>query len=59
MDNDISKLSDREIEEIISELEDAYGTLLGSDAPATELHPIRTRILELQEELRKRKNSGE
>jgi hypothetical protein len=57
MEEDIFQLTDTEIEEMISELEHAYAEFLESNAPVHDLHNIRKRILQLQQELTNRKNS--
>ena len=57
MEEDLFQLTDREIEERISELEHTYAEFLESDAHLHDLHNIRRRILELQQELVNRKNN--
>jgi hypothetical protein len=57
MEEDLFQLTDREIEERISELEHTYAEFLESDAHLLDLHNIRKRILELQQELVNRKNN--
>jgi hypothetical protein len=57
MEEDLFQLSDREIEQMISELEHTYAEFLENDAHVHDLHGIRQRILELQQELTSRKNS--
>lgn len=57
MEEKLFHLTDGEIEEMISELEHAYAEFLESDASARDLHSIRRRILQLQQELDNRKNS--
>jgi hypothetical protein len=58
MKEDLSKFTVKEIEEMINELEDSYAGLLGNDAPLSEMHRVRKKILELQEQLRIRKNNS-
>jgi ribosome-interacting GTPase 1 len=57
MEEDLFQLSDREIEERIRELEHAYVEFLEGEAHAHDLHIIRKRILELQQELLSRRNN--
>ena len=57
MEEDLFQLTDKEIEERISELEHTYAEFLESDAHLHDLHYIRKRILELQQELLNRKNN--
>lgn len=57
MEEDLFQLTEKEIEKMISELEHTYAEFLESDAHVHELHVIRKRILELQQELLNRKNS--
>jgi len=57
MEGDVSKLSSHEIEDRIRELEHTYAEFLGDDADARQLHHIRKRILELQNELNKRRGN--
>lgn len=54
MEGDVSKLSSKEIEEQIRELEHTYAEFFVNDADVHDLHHIRKRILELQKELGKR-----
>jgi ribosome-interacting GTPase 1 len=56
MEEDLFQLTDKEIEEKISELEHAYAEFLESDAHLHDLHNIRRRVLELQQELVNRRN---
>lgn len=56
MEEDFFQLTDKEIEQMISELEHTYAEFLESDAHAHDLHIIRKRILELQQELVSRRN---
>ena len=56
MEEDLFQLTDKEIEERISELEHTYAEFLESDAHLHDLHNIRRRILELQQELVNRRN---
>jgi ribosome-interacting GTPase 1 len=57
MEEDLFQLTEREIEERISELEHAYAEFLENHAHVHDLHGIRQRILELQQELINRKDS--
>jgi len=57
MEEDIFHLTDKELEEMISELEHAYAEFLESDAHVRDLHRIRERIVELQQELINRKSN--
>ena len=57
MEELLFKLTDKEIEEKISELEHAYAEFLENDAHLHDLHGIRKRILELQQELLSRRNN--
>ena len=50
MEEDLFQLTNKEIEEKISELEHTYAEFLESDAHIHDLHIIRKRILELQQE---------
>jgi hypothetical protein len=51
MEADITKLSTRELEERIRELEHTYAEFFGDEGDPNELHRIRRRIMELQIEL--------
>ena len=57
MEGDVSKLSIKELEERIKELEHTYVEFFRDEANADELHHIRKRILELQKELTRRRDS--
>jgi len=57
MEGEVSKLTTREIEEWIRELEHAWAESFGNGADVSDLHPIRRTILELQQELGKRKTN--
>lgn len=57
MEEDIFHLADKEIEEMISELEHTYAEFLQGDAHVRDLHKIREKILELKQELVNRRNS--
>lgn len=57
MEEDLFQFTDKEIEQMISELEHTYAEFLESDAHVHDLHIIRKRILELQQELLSRKNN--
>lgn len=57
MEEDLFQFTDREIEQMISELEHTYAEFLESDAHVHDLHRIRKRILELQQELLSRRNN--
>jgi hypothetical protein len=57
MEGEISQLNNHEIEETIRELEHIYAEFLGGDADVHQLHHIRKRILELQNELNKRRSN--
>lgn len=57
MEEDLFQLTDKEIEEMISELEHAYAEFLENDAHPHDLHGIRQKILELQQELLSRRSS--
>ncbi|MBO9683211.1 MAG: hypothetical protein J7502_11180 [Flavisolibacter sp.] len=54
MEGNVSKLSTREIEEQIKDLEHTYAEFFGDGGDAGELHRIRKKILELQKELKRR-----
>ena len=54
MEGDVSKLSKKELEERIRELEHTYAEFFSDEADVGELHHIRKRIMELQKELNKR-----
>lgn len=54
MEGDITKLSTRELEEQIRELEHTYAEFFGDDGDPGELHRIRRSIIELQKELTRR-----
>jgi hypothetical protein len=55
MEEDLSKLTDTEIEGMISDLENLYAELLGGDASYEELDDVRKKILTLQQEIINRK----
>ena len=57
MEGDVTKLTNQEIEEWLRELEHVYAETFGNGANASELHHIRKRILELQQELSRRKHN--
>lgn len=57
MDVDVTKLSTRELEERIRELEHTYAEFFGDEGDIGELHRIRKGILELQKELNKRQET--
>ena len=57
MEEDIFHLTDKEIEEMISELEHTYAEFLQGDAHVRDLHKIRKRILELQQEIISRRTN--
>lgn len=57
MEEDLFQLSDEEIEERIRELENTYVEFLEGNAHAHDLHLVRERILELQQELDSRKGN--
>jgi hypothetical protein len=56
MEGDVSKLSTKELEERIRELEHTYAEFFCNEADVSALHHIRKRIMELQKELSRRKN---
>jgi uncharacterized membrane protein YvbJ len=56
MEGDVTKLSSKELEEQIKELEHTYVEFFGEEVNAGELHNIHKRILELQKELHKRRD---
>jgi len=57
MEEDIFHLTNKEIEEMISELEHTYAEFLQDDAHARDLYRIRERILELRHELVNRRSN--
>jgi hypothetical protein len=57
MEGDVKKLSTRELEERIRELEHVYAEFFGDEGDVKDLHGIRRSILELQRELNNRINS--
>ena len=57
MEEDLYQLTEKEIEEMISELEHTYAEFLASDAHVQDLHGIRKRIMQLQQELISRRNN--
>lgn len=57
MEEDLYQLTEKEIEEMISELEHTYAEFLASDAHVQDLHGIRKRIMQLQQELTNRRNN--
>jgi hypothetical protein len=57
MEGDVTKLSTRELEERIRELEHIYAEFFGGEVDVRDLHGIRRSILELQRELNNRINS--
>jgi hypothetical protein len=56
MAEDMTKFSSNELEGRINELEHTYVELFGEEADASELHHIHKKILELQQELHKRRD---
>jgi uncharacterized membrane protein YvbJ len=56
MEGDVTKLSSKELEEQIKELEHTYVEFFGEEVNAGELHNIHKRIRELQKELHKRRD---
>lgn len=60
MEENISGLTDKEIDEMICELEHVYAEFLAHEAPAEELNFIHRRILLLKREaeLRREKDNG-
>jgi hypothetical protein len=57
MEENVSKLSKKEIEEQIRELEHTYAEFFGDEGDVSELHHIRKSILELQKELSRRREN--
>jgi len=57
MEGNVSKLSAREIEEQLRDLEHSYAEFFGDGGDASELYRIRKKILELQKELKRRKDN--
>lgn len=56
MEGTVSKLSTKEIEERIRDLEHTYAEFFGDEGDVSELHHIRKNIQELQKELKKRRD---
>jgi hypothetical protein len=57
MEGNVSKLSTKQIEEQIRELEHTYAEFFGDEGDVSELHHIRKTILELQKELSRRREN--
>ena len=57
MEGDVTKLSTRELEEWIRELENTYAEFFGAGGDVGELHHIRRNIMELQKELSRRRSN--
>jgi hypothetical protein len=56
MEGGVSKLSKRELEERIRELEHTYAEFFSDEADVNELHLIRKRIMELQKRTENKRN---